>query len=473
MSSINSSAKGPKGVAAPKEKAFLDIVYDLFRSLKFTIFLLILLAILSILGTVIMQNAATEEYVKRYGVSLFEVLDFFGLFDMYHSWWFSAVLLLFVVNLITCSLHRLPGVWGQVFRSKDQSELNDSMLKILPYVERVRGVNPGRPGFEEAVQSHLRKTFKSQTRTETPSTLLLFSEKGRFSRLGVYIAHLSVLIILIGGLLGSLYGFKGFVNILEGESVDRISLRGSEKMLLEKPLGFSVRCDDFRITFYDIPGKERHVREYISDVTILENGKEMLKKTLRVNHPLHYKGLAFYQSSYGTFHKAILGIEWKGKKEKTLLQISEGETVPIPNTTAFVRMLNYAPQVPNLGEGVQVALFRPNQQPAVFWVGRGVSNPAQQGDSGFGLRLEEIASHEYTGLQVTKDPGVWIVWLGCGLMILGFILSFFFSHQRIWVRIPREAGGEIVLAGSTNKNRVGFEKSFQQVAEGIRSMGKS
>jgi cytochrome c biogenesis protein len=135
-------------------------------------------------------------------------------------------------------------------------------------------------------------------------------------------------------------------------------------------------------------------------------------------------------------------------------------------------MLNYAPQVQNFGEGVQVALFRPNQQPAVYWVVRGLSNPGQQGENGFDLRLEGIASHEYTGLQVTKDPGVWIVWLGCGLMILGFILSFFFSHQRIWLKIPKGAGGEIVLAGSTNKNRVGFERSFQQVAEGIRSMGK-
>jgi cytochrome c biogenesis protein len=53
-------------------------------------------------------------------------------------------------------------------------------------------------------------------------------------------------------------------------------------------------------------------------------------------------------------------------------------------------------------------------------------------------------------------------------MILGLIVSFFFSHQRVWVRIPKDPGGEIVLAGSTNKNKVGFEKSFGQLVDSIR-----
>jgi len=69
---------------------------------------------------------------------------------------------------------------------------------------------------------------------------------------------------------------------------------------------------------------------------------------------------------------------------------------------------------------------------------------------------------------VTKDPGVWVVWIGCGLMIFGLIVSFFFSHQRVWVKIPKSPGGEIVLAGSTNKNRVGFEKTFGQLVERVR-----
>ena len=71
----------------------------------------------------------------------------------------------------------------------------------------------------------MKKWFKNWERIETERAITLFSEKGRFSRLGVSITHLSILIILIGGIIGSLYGFKGYVNILEGETIDRILLR--------------------------------------------------------------------------------------------------------------------------------------------------------------------------------------------------------------------------------------------------------
>jgi cytochrome c biogenesis protein len=57
-------------------------------------------------------------------------------------------------------------------------------------------------------------------------------------------------------------------------------------------------------------------------------------------------------------------------------------------------------------------------------------------------------------------------------MIFGLVVSFFFSHQRVWVRIPKGPVGEIVLAGSTNKNRVGFEKTFGEMVEGLQSLGR-
>lgn len=111
----------------PKESGFFTIFYDLFRSLKLTIFLFILLAILSIIGTLITQNATRLDYIQRYGIGLYEVLNFFNLFDMYHSWWFSAILLLLVINLIFCSINRFPGVWSQI--SRPPTGLEDSMLK--------------------------------------------------------------------------------------------------------------------------------------------------------------------------------------------------------------------------------------------------------------------------------------------------------------------------------------------------------
>ena len=319
----------------------------------------------------------------------------------------------------------------------------------------------------ENIQSSIKKWFKSWKQIETEKTVTLFSEKGRFSRLGVPITHLSILIILIGGILGSLYGFRGHVEILEGETVDRIFLRIKDEEV-SKPIGFSVRCDEFNITYYDLKGAEKHVKEYTSILTILENGKEVLKKTVQVNHPLHYNGLAFYQSSYGAIHDVTLGIQWKGKKEKASFKALEGTAVPVPNTNLFIRVLQYAQEVHNFGEGVQVVLFKPNQEPRPFWLLKKFPQLDQQRGDEFLLTFEGFAEKEYTGLSVTKDPGVWVVWIGCGLMIFGLIVSFFFSHQKIWVRIPKSPGGEIVFAGSANKNRVGFEKTFGELVDGVR-----
>jgi cytochrome c biogenesis protein len=456
--------KESKDTVKVKESGFLTILYDLFRSLKLTISLLILLAILSIIGTVITQNATRSDYIQRYGIGLYEVLNFFNLFDMYHSWWFSAILLLLVINLITCSTHRLPGILSQI--SRGSGALEDKTLKTLPYVEKIQISNPIKG--EENIQVSLKKRFKDWGRIETERAVTLFSERGGYSRLGVPITHLSILIILIGGIIGSLYGFKGQVNILEGETVNQIFLRAKDEEI-PKPIDFSVRCDDFNITYYNLPGrKEKHVKEYSSVITIVENGKEVLKKTVQVNHPLHYKGLAFYQSNYGAIHDVTLGIQWKGKKEKTFFKILEGNTVPVPGTNYLIRLLKYEHEVHNFGEGAQVVLFKPNEEPRPFWLLKAFPKFDEQRQDEFILTVEEVTEKEYTGLSVTKDPGVWVVWTGCGLMIFGLILSFFFSHQRVWIRIPKSPGGEVVLAGSTNKNRVGFEKTFGELVEEIR-----
>jgi cytochrome c biogenesis protein len=459
--------KEMKSKTAGKEKGIGSVLFELFRSVKLTISLLILLAVLSIFGTVIKQNAPIDEYVHRYGESLFELLDFFSLFDMYHSWWFSAILLLLVVNLIACSVHRIPGIWSQMVRGSGSGGLEDSMVKTLPYVEKIQVRGSSKPEPESGFEPEIRKRFSKVKRIETPPAVTLFSEKGRLSRLGVPISHLSVLIILIGGLMGSVFGFRAFVNVLEGETADKVYLGGRQGET-PIPLSFGLRLDDFQISYYDLPRPEKLVKEYSSVVTVLDNGNEVLKKTVRVNHPLHYKGLAFYQSSYGAIHDVTLGVQWKGQKEKTFVHGYEGDTISVPGTNFHVRVLRFEHQIQNFGEGVQVALLKPNERPRTYWVLKEHPQFNQPKDEAFVFTFEGVKEREYTGLQATKDPGVWVVWTGCALMVLGFIVSFFFSHEKIWIRIPKGPGGEIVLAGSASKNRISYEKKFRELVELLR-----
>jgi cytochrome c biogenesis protein len=332
---------------------------NIFSSLRLTIPLLILLAALSVIGTVIPQNAGEQQYLQRYSKETYYILNGFGILDMYHSWWFRAVLILLAINLIACSLKRLPGVWRQV-----------------------------------------RKT------------------RSNYARLGTYLTHLSVLLILVGALIGAAWGFRGYVEIREGETVGGFVLNSPQEVV--RPLGFQVRCDAFRVDFYP----DGSPREFLSTLTFIDGNRVIIDHApLRVNHPLSYGGLSFYQSSYGISASAV--IEVKGKGPARTVQLSEGEVKPIPGTDAELGLMQYEEQVHNFGEGLLLVLFAPNSAPERFWLFTG--QQTRQGSvrkGAFTVSLKALEKRNYTGIQVTHDPGLPVVWAGCALLVIGMVVTF-------------------------------------------------
>lgn len=338
-----------------------------FSSLRLTVVLLILLAALSVLGTVIPQNASIEQYAQLYSAKTYKVLRSLGLLDMYHSWWYVDLLVLLAINLAVCSLKRLPAVWREIKR--------------------------GTKGW---------------------------------GRLGVFLTHLSVIVILIGGMIGALWGFKGYVEIDEGEAVSEIVLSSSERKIV--PLGFEVRCDEFRVSFYP----DGTPKEYLSLLTFLEGGKAVMERVpLRVNHPVTYKGLTFYQASYGerkSGTKVHLRIRTKGGKEedrflgvREVLKMGNGYTLGV---------MKYSPHIHGLGEGALVAVLPPQGKPKAQWLLATEGKERWRVDEGMTITFLGAEKRYYTGLQVTRDPGVGVVWVGFGLMIVGLGITFFPKKKR-------------------------------------------
>ena len=90
------------------------------------------------------------------------------------------------------------------------------------------------------------------------------------------------------------------------------------------------------------------------------------------------------------------------------------------------------------------------------------------GGKTFKLNLLDASERYMTGLQVKKDPGVWIVWLGCTALILGFAIVFWVGHRRTWLYLGKDGKDMVVLlGGQTNKNRLKFEQDFEAVAQAI------
>ena len=70
----------------------------------------------------------------------------------------------------------------------------------------------------------------------------------------------------------------------------------------------------------------------------------------------------------------------------------------------------------------------------------------------------ENVSRFYTGLQVNRDPGVWVVYCGFILMIIGCYITFFMSHQQICIELVRTGKKtEVIVAGTANKNKSGMQ----------------
>jgi len=444
--------------------SLMDQVWKFFTSIKLAIFIIIILAIASIIGTIIEQNQPLEKYRQIYGDGTIRLFESLNLFDMYHSWWFLLLLVLFTVNLSCCTLDRLPRAVKVVRNPK--TTLDENLEKSLSHVDRWKKKG-GLEGLAETYKAAMGGAFAKPLMTENSGTLHLYAEKGIISRFGVYVTHLSIIIIFIGAIIGNVFGFKGFVNIVEGESARTVPTRGGTNHV---DLGFAVRCNKFWVDFYP----SGQPKEYASDLSILENGREVLRKKIVVNDPLQYKGIWFYQSSYGAAGAASATVAVHspdgGLVESVSLAPGQKKEIPGYGTVSGV---DYQNDFQGLGPALLVVLEKPGKPPAQFWLLKAYPNfDRQRGDSRY-LSFAGVDQIFYTGLQVAQDPGVNIVWVGCTLMVIGIMVAFFMSHQRLWIRLSRGGDGrvEVVLAGSTNKNRLAFEKRFEKIQADMKAVG--
>ena len=445
-----------------KERGFMTALWDFFCSLKLTIATLILLAVTSIIGTVIQQNRSPQEYLQVYSKTTYKVLDSLQFFDMYHSWWFLGLLGIFTINLIACSIKRLPRVWKTV--REPVLVPGTTLYRTLSNFEEVVVKDKDLDQVQERVNAVLGKEFAPPTVTRDGEEVHLFAQKMPWARFGVYVTHLSIIIIFVGAIIGSLWGYKAFVNIVEGTATNQVWPRGENQPI---KLDFSVRCDDFDVSFYEGTGRPK---EFTSQLTVLENGQEILKKTIEVNDPLSYKGITFYQSSYGpsgdpTF-KVQVQVRQTGEVEEYTAR--QGQRVSLPDGSAF-RVADYSPSFQQFGPAARLEVFPANGDSRSFVVLEAFPEfDAQRGGS-YIFSLLDTQQRYYTGLQVAKDPGVWTVWTGCFLLVVGTMVAFFLSHRRIWITLqPVDGKVGVKLGGSAHRNQPAFEIYFDDLKQKIK-----
>ncbi len=430
-------------------------IWDVFASVKLAIIIISLVAVTSIMGTFIPQNKPIQWYDQEYGTNLAQLLLKLDITNMYGSWWFLILLGLLSTNLLVCSLERFPSTWQQIKTDgldtpitrlenmSNQQEWRSSLL-LSPTVSAL------------AAKLHL-GGWNSSIRQGVGDTRL-FAQKGRWSRIGVYLVHLSILVIFVGAIIGELFGFKGNVMIPETQQTDKIYTASGNQTI---DLGFTVRCDSFNLEFYPTG----MVKKYKSDLTIIQDGQELFQAAIEVNSPLHYQGITLYQASYEGYQDFMIKVTNKtsGHSNNSIVAYQEKGQWPQEGLTfGVVNAEGIGPAVSQL----KIWFSDGKGAPSLFWLNNGATATIIKDSTEYLITGKQMYA---TGLQVSKDPGVWVVYSGCGLMLLGLVVAFFMSHQRVWIVAKEDdTGVAVLLAGSSHKNKEGFERIFNDLAEILR-----
>ncbi|MDX9787209.1 MAG: cytochrome c biogenesis protein ResB [Desulfobacterales bacterium] len=447
---------------------FADTIWNFFASVRLTVVVLLTLAVTSIIGTLIPQNAEPAGYIQKYGVEAYRIFSILNLTDMYHSGWFRFFMAMLTMNIVVCSLDRLSATLKIVFVKNPKFQ-----------IERFRGLDDNSGRLSSKTPAELISLYSDRVsgwfgywRTEeTDRGVAIFAEKGRWCRLGFYLVHMSIVLLLLGGLIGSIFGFDGNVNIPEGESVGEIHQSNSQVPIA---LDFRIQCDDFSVSFYETG----QPKEYKSRLTLLEGGNPVLTREIVVNQPLRYKGINIFQSSYGQMpsvqgrldpEKILLNFEDLETKSRFSVTAAVGKSVQLPeNRGAFlIKQIEDAKvfRGMNLGHTVVGELSLSGQAPKEILLPTQFPKFDKMRQGRMIITLKETEPRYYTGLQVTSDPGVWLVYVGFMMLILGCLVTFFMSHQRLCIEVmPSGQGSRVIVTGMANKNKLGMQHKVKRIA---------
>lgn len=293
--------------------------------MRFAISLLTVLAIASIIGTVLKQNEPYQNYIIQFGQYWFTVFEWMGLYDVYRTHWFVVILAFLVLSTGTCIYRNLPGMLLEMRSYREQASEN-SLRHFQHYAEFDTRNAP-----LDALTAYLTaQGYRYKQRTLNEETTLLAAKTGSTNRLGYIFTHAAIVIICLGALLDSnlplkiqqVFGYKrietrdipqsqvpaisrlssanqsfrGSVTIPEGSNADVVFLNIADGYLVQE-LPFVIALKKFYIEHYSTG----QPKSFASDLVIVDKatGKPVMERTITVNHPLIYDGIAIYQASFG------------------------------------------------------------------------------------------------------------------------------------------------------------------------------
>jgi cytochrome c biogenesis protein len=448
-------------------------LWQTLSSIKTGVILLITVVVLSAAGTIVLQRPVTEpeEMQRAYSPQMLNVLDKLGLSDVFHAWWFVALMVLVSLSIVAASVDRFPNAWryfARPYKSPDKA-----FRRALP-TQKQFAIADEETGLVAAERALHDLGFRPE-RVVGKEHLSIFAERNRMSEMAVYIVHASLLLIFFGGIVDALWGWSGFVTLTRGQQSNVVDLRGGKK----KALPFAIRCDGAGQENY----QDGSPKKWWSQLAVVQNGRDVRQKEIVVNDPLVYSGVRFYQASYGQTGKLdkliVAASPTTGGGEKNLA-LGVDETVSLDTDTS-VKLAEFIPdyvvrdnQVYTRSNDVEnpaahlIVSSRAATKPINVWLPP-LEGFAENAQSPYQFEFQDLKLAYFTGMEVSHEPGQWAVWTGVVLMGVGLTFVFYIAHTRFWAVPVRDAKGKLELwvGGTANRNRDAFEERFRELTEKI------